>query len=186
MKKENKTYRVAFLGISGALALVLGLLEHMLIPDIPFLPVGAKPGLSNIVTMYVTDFMGVGAGIYITLIKAAFAFITRGATASAMSLCGGLLSTLAVSLLLRHRDRLFTFTGIGIVGALMHNFGQLAVACLISGTPALINYGKYLMIFALITGTVTGGMLCLLMPRVESIRNSQFSIRNSRSRGTAR
>ncbi len=172
MKKEKNTYRVAFLGISGAFALVLGFLEHMLIPDIPFLPVGAKPGLSNIVTMYVTDMMGVGAGIYITLIKGIFALITRGATASAMSLCGGLLSTVAVSLLLKHKDRLFSFTGIGIAGALMHNFGQLAVACLISGTPALLNYGKYLMIFALITGTVTGGMLTLVMPGVERIAGS--------------
>lgn len=177
MKKENSTYRVAFLGINGALALVLGFLEHMLIPDIPFLPVGAKPGLSNIVTMYVTDSMGVGGGLCITLIKAAFALITRGATASAMSLCGGLLSTVAVAILLKHRDRLFSFVGIGIVGALMHNFGQLLVACFISGTPALISYGKYLMIFALITGTVTGGMLTLLMPRIERI-NSQFAIRN--------
>lgn len=169
MKKENSTYRVAFLGISGAIALVLGFLEHLLIPDIPFLPVGAKPGLSNIVTMYVTDMMGVGAGIYITLIKGIFALITRGATASVMSLCGGLLSTVAVSLLLKHKDRLFSFVGIGIVGALMHNLGQLAVACIISGTPALLNYGKYLMIFALITGSVTGGMLRLVMPRLERI-----------------
>ena len=178
MKKENSTYRVAFLGINGALALVLGFLEHMLIPDRPFLPVGAKPGLSNIVTMYVTDSMGVGGGLCITFIKAAFALITRGATASAMSFCGGLLSTVAVAILLKHRDRLFSFVGIGIVGALMHNFGQLFVACLISGTPALFSYGKYLMIFALITGTVTGGMLTLVMPKVERI-NSQFSILNS-------
>ena len=169
MKKENTNYRVAFLGISGALALVLGFLEHLLIPDIPFLPVGAKPGLSNIVTMYVTDFMGVGAGLYITLIKGLFAFITRGATASAMSFCGGILSTLAVALLLKYKDRYFSFTGIGIVGALMHNSGQLAVACIISGTPALVSYGKYLMIFALITGTVTGGMLSFVMPKIERV-----------------
>ena len=169
MRNEKSTYRVAFLGVTGALALVMGLLEHMLIPDIPFLPVGAKPGLSNVVTMYVTDYMGVGPGLYITLIKAVFAFVTRGVTASAMSLCGGLLSTLTVALMLRYRDRLFSFVGIGIAGALMHNFGQLAVACFISGTPALLNYGKYLMIFALITGSVTGGMLTLVMPRIERL-----------------
>lgn len=178
MKKEKNTYRVAFLGISGALALVLGFLEHLFIPDIPFLPVGAKPGLSNIVTVYVTDMMGVGAGIYITLIKAAFALITRGATASVMSLCGGLFSTVLTALLLKYKDRLFSFVGIGIAGALMHNFGQLTVACIISGTPALLNYGKYLMIFALITGTVTGGMLTLVMPGVERI-NAQFASRNT-------
>ena len=48
-----KTNKTAFLGIMAALSLVLGFLENMLIPDIPFLPVGAKPGLSNVVTMFV-------------------------------------------------------------------------------------------------------------------------------------
>lgn len=171
MKTDKAVKKVAFLGVMGALALVLGFVESLFIPDIPFLPVGAKPGLSNVVTMYAVNILGLGAGIYITLIKAVFALITRGVTASAMSLCGGLLSTLAVSLLIRKKDRLFSFVGIGIAGALMHNFGQLAVACLISGTPALLGYGKYLMIFALITGTVTGTMLEIIIPGIDKISN---------------
>ena len=171
MRTEKKTQRVAFLGIMGALALVLGFIENMLIPDIPFLPVGAKPGLSNVVTMYVVSLAGLGGGIYITLIKAVFALITRGVTASAMSLCGGLLSTLATALLIKKKDKLFSFVGIGIVGALMHNLGQLSAACFISGTPALFGYGKYLMIFALITGAVTGSMLLFIMPGIDRINN---------------
>lgn len=169
MRKENKTYRVAFMGISGALALVLGFLEHMLIPDIPFLPVGAKPGLSNIVTMYVIETAGLAGGIYITVIKGVFVLITRGATAALMSFSGGFLSCLITALLIKRKDRLFSFVGIGIAGALMHNFGQLSVACLISGTPSLFGYGKYLMIFALITGAVTGSMLLLIMPGIDRI-----------------
>ena len=168
MRKENKTYRVAFMGISGALALVLGFLEHMLIPDIPFLPVGAKPGLSNIVTMYVIESAGLAGGIYITVIKGAFALVTRGVTAALMSLVGGLMSCLITALLIKKKDS-FSFIGIGIAGALMHNLGQLTVACLISGTPSLFGYGKYLMIFALITGAVTGSMLLLVMPGIDRI-----------------
>ena len=96
-----KTNKTAILGIMSALALVLSYLESMLIPDIPFLPVGAKPGLSNVVTMYAVNILGLGAGIYITLIKAVFALITRGVTASAMSLCGGLLSTAVMCLMIK-------------------------------------------------------------------------------------
>ncbi len=164
-----KTQRVAFFGVMGALALVLGFVEGMLIPDIPFLPVGAKPGLSNIVTMYVIEASGLVGGIYITLIKGIFALITRGTTASLMSLGGGLLSCFVTALLIKKKDRLFSFIGIGIAGALMHNLGQLAVACVISGTPALFGYGKYLMIFALITGAVTGSMLLFIMPGINKI-----------------
>jgi uncharacterized membrane protein len=51
----------------------------------------------------------------------------------------------------------------------MHNLGQLIAACIVSGTFALLNYGKYLLIFALITGTVTGSVLLVLMPKLSKI-----------------
>ncbi|MBQ8503189.1 MAG: Gx transporter family protein [Clostridia bacterium] len=162
-----KTKKVAFLGMMGALALVTGFLENLLIPDIPFLPVGAKPGLSNVVTMYVASVMGFPGAVYITLIKALFALITRGATAAFMSLCGGLLSTVVTCILLKFGKKYFSFWGIGVMSAVMHNMGQLAASSVISGTPVLINYGKYLLIFALITGSVTGVMLLMIVPRVE-------------------
>ncbi len=163
------TKKTAFLGIMAALALVLSFLEGMLIPDIPFLPVGAKPGLSNVVTMFVASTMGFHGAICITLIKGVFALITRGATAAFMSLSGGILSTVVLCLVIKLKDKLFSFIGIGIICAVMHNMGQLMAAMAISGTYSLINYMKYLLIFSLITGSVTGFMLTVLMPRIEKI-----------------
>ena len=165
-----KAKKVALLGILGALALVLGFLEHLIIPDIQFLPVGAKPGLSNIVTMLTAISFGFPSSLYIVMIKALFALITRGATASAMSFCGGVLSVCVMCLLLKGRDRVFSYVGISVLCAVAHNMGQLAVACVISGTASLINYGKYLLIFSLVTGFVTGSMLTVIMPRVEKIK----------------
>ena len=113
--------------------------------------------------------MGFPGAVYITLIKAVFALVTRGATAGFMSFCGGILSTVIVCMLIKSRGRVFSFLGIGVAGAVMHNFGQLMAACAISGTFALLNYGKYLLVFAVITGTVTGSMLLILMPRLSKI-----------------
>ena len=169
-----KTNKVALLGIFGAVALVLSFLEGMLIPDIPFLPVGAKPGLSNIITMYIAGTMGFPGAIYITMLKVLFALITRGATGAFMSFSGGLLSTVAVCLLIKYQGRIFSYLGLGIVGAVMHNLGQLVAACIVSGTFALMNYGKYLLIFALITGTVTGSVLLVLMPRLGKISGTKY------------
>ena len=169
-----KTNKVALLGVFGAVALVLSFLEVMLIPDIPFLPVGAKPGLSNIITMYIAGTMGFPGAIYITMLKALFALITRGATGAFMSFSGGLLSTVAVCLLIKYQGRIFSYLGLGIVGAVMHNLGQLVAACIVSGTFALMNYGKYLLIFALITGTVTGSVLLVLMPRLGKISGTKY------------
>ena len=169
--KINKT---AFLGIFGAVALVLSFLESMLVPDIPFLPVGAKPGLSNVITMYIAGTVGFSGAIYITMLKALFALITRGATGAFMSFCGGLLSTVAVCLLIKYQGRIFSYLGLGIIGAVLHNMGQLVAACIVSGTFALLNYGKYLLVFALITGTVTGTVLMLLMPRLKKIGGADY------------
>ena len=169
-----KTNKVALLGVFGAVALVLSFLEGMLIPDIPFLPVGAKPGLSNIITMYIAGTMGFPGAIYITMLKALFALITRGATGAFMSFSGGFLSTVAVCLLIKYQGRIFSYLGLGIVGAVMHNLGQLIAACIVSGTFALMNYGKYLLIFALITGTVTGSVLLVLMPRLGKISGTKY------------
>lgn len=172
--RTMKTNKVALLGVFGAVALVLSFLESMLVPDIPFLPVGAKPGLSNIITMYIAGTMGFPGAIYITMLKALFAMITRGATGAFMSFCGGLFSTLAVCLLIKYQGRVFSYLGLGIIGAVMHNFGQLIAACVVSGTFALLNYGKYLLIFALITGAVTGTVLMLLMPRLKKIGGNKY------------
>ena len=52
MKNMTTAQKTAFYGILSALALLLSVLENYLIPDIPFLPPGAKIGLSNIPNPY--------------------------------------------------------------------------------------------------------------------------------------
>lgn len=160
---KRRTYKVALLGILSAQALALSYLEN-LIPALPGLPPGAKPGFSNIVTMFACSHMGLGAALYITLVKAAFAGLTRGVTAFIMSLSGGLLSTLAMYLLFKMKSKPFSFVGIGVSCAVVHNFAQLIAAFIITGTGAIFYYSPFLLLFAVVTGFVTGTVLKLLMP----------------------
>lgn len=169
--------RVAFFGILGALSLVLGFFESVLLPEIPFLPPGAKLGLSNLVTMYASATAGFAGGLYIVLLKTLFALITRGSVAAFMSLCAGVLSLTVLCLMLKKEGTLFSFFGISIASAVMHNMGQLIASCIVTGTAELLNYGKYLLIFALITGSVTGIMLLLIMPRLKKI-GSFYNVHN--------
>ncbi len=171
MKQRSSSRYVALLGILGALALVLSFLENSLLPDLPLLPPGAKPGLSNLVTTLSGALLGAPAAFSVTFLKALFAFVTRGATAGLMSLSGGLLSTAGLVLLLRLRERFLTFLGISVSCAALHNLGQLLCACVLTGTFSMLNYGKYLLLFSLLAGTLTGVMLNLLMPAL--IRNMQ-------------
>lgn len=164
-----KSKKIAFFGLLGALSLVLGFFESVMLPEIPFLPPGAKLGLSNLVTMYASATAGFTGGLYIVFIKTLFALITRGTVAAFMSLCGGLASLAALCIMLKKEGSLFSFFGIGVASAVMHNLGQLAAACIVTGTAELLNYGKYLLVFALVTGSVTGTALLLIMPRLRKI-----------------
>lgn len=171
MKNNKYTKRVALLGIMGALALALSFLES-LIPALPGLPPGAKPGLSNIVTMFMASSYSVADAFFITILKALFAGITRGSTAMLMSASGGLLSTAVACILLRSKKFNSGYIGIGIICAVCHNIGQLVSACLISGTWSLIfGYGPLLLLFAIVTGCVTGTVLKLVLPALNRIIN---------------
>ncbi len=173
MKQMNPAQKAALLGVFGALALALSFLEHTLMPAVPLLPPGAKLGLSNIVTVVCGALFGPPAAFYIAALKALFAFVTRGATAGLMSLAGGLLSAAALSLLLRQIGRTVSYLGVGVLCAAAHNLGQLLMSVCLTGSPALLSYGKYLLLFALLTGTLTGLMLCVLVPRLQ--KSGRFS-----------
>lgn len=171
MRDKKKLQRVALLGVMGALALALSFLES-LIPAMPGLPPGAKPGLSNIVTMFMATSFGVADAFFITVLKAVFAGVTRGTTAMLMSASGGILSTAAGCVLLRSKKNNLGYIGIGIICAVCHNIGQLISACLISGTWSLVfGYGPLLLIFAVTTGFVTGTTLKLVLPALSKIMN---------------
>ncbi len=169
MKNKNLTRKIAVTGMMCALALALSYLET-LIPAYPGFPPGAKPGLSNIVTMFMASCAGSGYAFFITIIKGLFAGVTRGMTAMLMSLSGGILSTAAACLLFGLCKNKLGYIGIGIICAVCHNIGQLAAACIISGTASLIvGYGPLLLIFAIVTGFLTGAILKAVMPPLEKI-----------------
>ena len=85
---------------------------------VPGLPPGAKPGFSNIATMAAAAQLGFGGAFPITLLKAGFAGLTRGATAFFMSAAGGVLSMLVMLPLLRGKRNPFGAVGTGILCAI--------------------------------------------------------------------
>ena len=168
MRGQSK--KIAVCGLLGALALVLGLLEGML-PPIPGLPPGARPGLSNIVTMFAAGSLGLPYALAVALIKGGFAFLTRGVTAGLMSLCGGLLSTLVMWLVWEKTRVSLLMTG--ICGALAHNTAQLCVALLLTGRAALL-YIPAMLLLAILCGLCTGLVLQLLLPVLQKLHLTDF------------
>lgn len=166
--KKNPAYKVALPAILCALALSLSFLES-LIPPLPLFPPGAKPGFSNIITMFAAGSLGLPTAAAIALVKGLFAFVTRGVTAGIMSLSGGLLSAIAMFLLMRYAKKILGMVGISVICAVAHNMGQLAAAVFITGTADVINYAPALAFFGIITGALTGVILGSVMPALEKL-----------------
>lgn len=145
-----------------------------MLPSLPFLPPGAKLGLSNVVTTFAVSIFSLGGGVCVTLCKAVFALLTRGGTAGLMSLGGGMLSVLSLGLTLRP-GRQYSYIGVSVIAAVCHNAGQLLGAILLSGTPALLHYGKYLLLLAAPTGLLTGIVLNIVMPRLCAVFHEHFN-----------
>lgn len=157
--------RVSYNGILAGAALVMAFFEHQL-PPLPMLPPGAKLGLSNIAVMLAAGTAGLGSAVSVTVIKGVYAFMSRGATAGMMSLCGGLCSCLLMWLLLNRTKASLLLTG--VAGALSHNLAQLVLAYFITSTPVGI-YLPYMVIFGVITGLLSSFILKLAMPALLKI-----------------
>ena len=158
---KKKAEHIALIGLLGALALVLGILENLL-PPLPGMPPGAKAGLSNLVTMFAAG----AIGLFIAAIKGLFAFLTRGVSAGLMSLCGGLLGTLIMGILWKKTK--FTPVFIGVCGAFGHNLAQLLVALWMTGFGAL-GYTPALALYSVVCGICTGLLLQVLLPLLEKL-----------------
>lgn len=164
---KNNTYKIALFGVLSAVALTLSYLEG-LIPTVAFMPPGAKMGFSNIATMFAASSMGIVSALAITFIKALFAGITRGVTAFFMSLCGGILSTVTMYLLFKLSKKT-GYMAIGIICAIVHNFGQLIVAIITAGNLSVLGYAPVLLISGTVTGAVTGTVLRAVMPALKRV-----------------
>jgi len=155
----SKAYKTAFMGLMLGLALALSFLESLL-PVLPYLPVGVKLGLSNIVTMYCLFFMGTKESFSIAFLKSAFVMLMRGPVGGALSLAGGVASV-TVMLLLK-KIPMLTEQILSIAGAISHNIGQLIVATFLVSNYYVLYYIPVLMI----AGFVTGGCIGILAQEV--------------------
>lgn len=167
---KDLVYKTALAAVLCAQAIALGWLESLL-PAVPWLPPGAKPGLANIIIMFAAGNLGLGWTAVLALVKAGFAFVTRGVTAGLMSLCGGLLSAAAMYFLLKYAGKRLGLIGISVISSLCHNAGQLAAAAFLTGTADIIYYAPALAVFGVATGAVTGMIFKAVIPALEKQKN---------------
>ena len=158
----KKSIQAARLGMLFALALVLSFVESMLVPVLGLMP-AMKLGLSNIVVMDALLFLGRRQTYALVVLKALFAFLTRGFTAGMLSFLGGTLSFLVLCLILLWPGKVSGLI-FSVCGALAHNAGQLLGASFLLSSTAAVGYAPILMICGLIVGSITWWLLRCPIP----------------------
>lgn len=152
--KNSKVRRLTELALLTAAALIIFTVELQI--PYPFPIPGIKPGFANIITVYAVYHYrpheaAAVAGVRIVL----GAVFTGNFTALLYSAAGTALCLLGMLPLRKviDEDRLWMTS---VIGAVLHNTGQMAAALLLMQTPQLLLYYPFLIVSGCIAGAFTG------------------------------
>ena len=162
-----KTKKVAMLGLTIALAMIMSYIEALV--PLSFAVPGIKMGLANIVIIFVLYKIGTKEAILVSLIRVILvSLLFSNVMAMAYSIAGAVLS-LSVMWLLKKTDK-FSVIGVSIAGGIMHNVGQIIMAVILLGTEQIALYLPVLIITGTATGVVIGIVSGLVINRFKNIR----------------
>jgi len=155
----NRTRKMAHIALLIALAMALHAVEAVL--PLPAAVPGARLGLANIIALLALLLYGFQTAMFVALVRTLLGSIFLGnflGFGFYLSLAGAVSSTLAMALALRfwRRERI-SLVAVSIIGAVIHNTSQVAIASLIIGNMNLLRlYLPLLLILAIPAGFFTG------------------------------
>lgn len=160
-----KTKKVAFLGLSIALAMVLSFVESQ-IPPLVAIP-GIKIGLPNLVMVFLLYKVGWKETVIVSIIRVILVSILFGNIQTmTFSIAGAVLSLLGMILL----KRWFSCIAVSVVGGVLHNVGQIIMAVIWTGTSQIAYYLPILLISGTVAGVVIGITAGLIVKRLEKFK----------------
>ena len=160
-----ETRKIARMGLLVALSMILSYVES-LIPAFVAVP-GVKVGLANIVVIFALYTLGPIEALIVSLLRVILSSFLFGSVLSLLySLSGALLSL--GGMILMKKMKIFSTTVVSVTGGVLHNVGQILVACLVLETDVLLYYLPVLILSGVITGAVIGIIASLVIKRLEN------------------
>ncbi len=165
-----KPKRIAYLGISVALALILSFVEARLSFFIPIYGAyGIKVGLANLVVVFLLYKSSVADAAAVSIIRVLLASLLFGNVQTLLfSLAGAVLSLVGMWLMKKLSE--FSQVTVSVTGGILHNIGQIAVAILWTQTKEIVFYLPVLLITGTAAGVVIGLISGLLLKRLENYK----------------
>lgn len=164
---NTRAKKTAYYALCIALAFVFSYLES-LIPLNIGVP-GIKLGLANLVVVTALYVMGERDAFIISMIRILLCGLTFGGVFSLVySFAGGILS-FAVMLLAKKSKRL-SVLGVSVLGAAVHNVGQIAAAAAVMENAGVFYYLPVLLLSGAVTGALIGILSGTVISRIEKLR----------------
>ena len=164
---NTRAKKTAYYALCIALAFVFSYLES-LIPLNIGVP-GIKLGLANLVVVAALYVMGDRDAFIISMIRILLCGLTFGGVFSLVySFAGGVLS-FAVMLLAKRSKRL-SVLGVSVLGAAVHNVGQIAAAAAVMENAGVFYYLPVLLLSGAVTGALIGVLSGAVISRIEKIK----------------
>ena len=162
-----KTRKLTRMALLAAIALTIFMVEAQ-IPALVPVP-GVKLGLSNIITVFAVFAMGPKEAAAILFVRIFLGAVFAGNFSTIFySAAGGALA-IVTTIVLRKilmRNQLWVA---GILGAVAHSIGQMAMAIAITRTIGLVSYLPVMILCSIVTGLFTGLCAQFLLDRGEDI-----------------
>lgn len=159
------TKKVTLYSAFLVLALSLSYLESFISFD--FLAPGIKLGFANlavIVLIYKKDYLG---AILVNIARITLScLLFSGFNTFIYSLFGAVLSL--IFMILFKKIKVFSVVSVSVIGAIMHNVGQLAAA-LIFMPISILYYSPILILSGIITGAIMGIISKILIKRLKEV-----------------
>ena len=159
-----KTKKIAVLALAIALAMILSFVESQ-IPAFVALP-GVKIGLANIAVVFVLYKLGWKEAVLISLVRVFMVSVLFGTAVSLFYSVAGAVLSLTGMVLLR-KTGLFSTVAVSVTGGVLHNVGQILMACLLLETNVIVYYLPFLILSGVIAGVVIGVVSAIMVNRVQ-------------------
>lgn len=155
--RMGKAKQDALCAIMLALALALTYVERMIPLQLVIPLPGIKLGLANIVTLVALYLFKTRYAFMILIPRCCLgAAFGGGITGFWFSLCGGLLALACMAA--AKKTQFFSVYGVSVLGAAAHNIGQILAAMVLMNSVYIGAYLPYLLLVAIATGLLTGGI----------------------------
>ena len=162
-----KTKKVAFLGLSIALSMILSFVESQ-IPALVAIP-GIKVGLPNIAIVFLLYKFGWREAVIVNIVRVILSGMLFGNPISIIySLCGATLSLLGMIIL--KKTNWFSPVAVSVVGGVLHNVGQILIAIFVTETAQLLYYLPVLLFSGTVAGVVIGIIAGLLVQKLSKLK----------------